>query len=545
MLNEKTLRAKEIFIIIACIMLLQCLVLLYWQGQRGNLAIDELLSFQSAGDYLSDSHYYFVEDPSWKYGEWLRTEDWIDRLKVSESESMLNLAGAERIRILVHKRPFFGLLNVIMADVGYEASFYQYAWRVLYLNILFFLFAELFIAYCVRELTGSEGITGLCVIMFGFSGIIMSMCEYVRFYMLTILLLLIVICCHLKMWKEKKIFRFLWWDMIALACAYFALLHSELMLITCGSFFGIFFAGLLCCRRFSQAAVYSLPLLCSTYGYVYRKTRLLDVVMHPGNYAKPDSHGTALVTYNLLTITPERAWDCLKKNIDVFSNMWFGCRPLMLAFTALLITGSFIIITKRKGEKKIKKDRDNCIFVWMLGMTAFISILFNILTNLSAERYDSFIITILMIVFWYCISRLKYVFDARKFMVLIALLVLAGAVISQRPESLSYLSIREQPTKYIYEVYNDTDSILFNGGNSNAVYDSIIHTGRSARFMAIEPGNEKDFKKIDDLPDTFVAFCVSGGGHDLMAEALKGTEYEPIYIGGTWKNEIYLCTKKG
>ena len=545
MLHEKT-GVNKIVVLFACVMLLQCLSLLYWQTQRGNLSIDELHSFESASSYLVEARCYLPDAPMWEYGRWMETENLIDHFKVDNNESLLTLPLGARISRLAHKRTYNGLLNLIMTDAGHEADFYEYAWRALILNILLFLIAELLIANIVKEITGSDEIMIMSATMFGFSGIVMCLCEYVRFYMLTILLLLSFLYCHLKIWKENRFFHLLIWELSALCFAYFGLLHSELILVTCGSFFCVFFVGLLFQRRFKHAVIYSAPLILGLYSYML-KSHIFRVVLHPSEFADPTGHGAATATYNLLTCTPERMWECLKRIIAVFSEKWFGNSAVMLALLTLL---TICIVKQSKEGKKSQTEKCDenyaCVagFVFVLLITSLISIIFNLLTNLSTDRYNSYIIVLLMIVFWFAIARMQDVFDRRAYLSLVAMLIISGAIISQRADIFSYLYIDEQPLKYMYEEYCDTDSIMFTGGYLNPPYDGVFHAGRNAKVLAVEVGHEKELKKIKDLPDEFIAICDIGGGNEPLMQALVGTDYKPSFLGKTWQNEMYLCVKR-
>ena len=543
MLQEKRGFSK-IVLIIACVMLLQCLTLLYWQTQRGNYFIDDLHSFEAAGAYLSDSRPYYTEDPMWEYGKWMKTSDLIGHLKVDGDETILTLPLGRRLMLLAQKRTYNGLLNLIMSDAGYETPIFQYSREVLMLNMMFFLIAELLLAYLLKELTGNREIMILGSIMFGFSGIIMCLCEYVRFYILVIALFLIFLCCHLMIWREYRIKRILMWELLSLIAAYFGLLHSELILVTCGSFFCIFMIGLLCRKRFRHAAVYSAPLLGGMYIYVYQKTNLLDIVLHPADYAVYGGHGAALATYNMLTCTPQRFWECFRDICNVFGEKWFGRNWIMWALLSLLVICKIYSLKNKKAGSSVKDSDHNAGFILILGITALISLLFNLLTSLRTERYNSLIIVLFMIVFWFCVDRMRDVFDRKKYISIVAILVIIGAVVSQRPDSFTYLFVNEQPLKNLSIDYMDTDCVMFTGGNINAPYDCIIHAGTNSRVLAVEPGRESKFHKIKKLPDKLLAFSANSTETELMRQAMDKADYEMSFVGQTWQNEIYLCVKK-
>ncbi len=547
--------AKYIIAVLSCLMLIQCLMLCYWQNQRGGFFVDEMFSLGSANSFTADESHYITEDPVWKYNEWMDAKDLVGLLQVDQQESLTALPLTDQLRLLLKKRSYMGLLNIIVTGLGFEGYFFQAAWRALALNMLFFIMAELLMAYAVKKLTGSDVIMCLSAAMFGFSPIIMGMCEYIRFYMLTIMLLLIVICCHIKIWDEKRDLPCMGWALIAFACAFLALKHSELMVVTCGPLFFFFILSLIRRRRFRLAALYTLPLIVGAYSFVGKKTNLLDIFLHPSNYAQPMSHGSSLITYNLITCTPQRAWTNFSAILKIVSEKWFGSGVIMAAFLILMV----ICLVYSAREKKKIRTADNTYrgFVLILLLTALVSLIFNIPTGLCTDRHNSFLIVIFMIVFWFYINELRNTFDEKKFILVIAILTAAGVLFSQQPGRFPFLYIDEKPTLEKTAEYVNDDRILFiSTGQPNdnyywelhAIYDSLIHLGENDRVLAIAPEQKPKLKKIKDLPDEFIAYCINTQymrGFDRMDRALKKVKYEPVFLGNTHLNDIYVCKRAG
>lgn len=541
MLQERD-RRKTIISAVIVIVLLQCLMLLYWQNLRSNFFVDELYCFGYASSFIAPESSYITDKPEWQCGEWMETDGLKGFLKVDSSESLQNLPLKEQLSLLTGKRTYMGLLNILMYDDGQDADFYQYAWSALFLNMWFFLISELLMAYCIKETTGSYGLMLLGIMMFGFSGIIAGMCEYVRFYMMTIMLMLIVVCCHLAIWKDKSVLRCLAFEMIAFVCAYYALMHSELMLVTCGTFFCFFFAGMLCRKRWKQAAVYAAPLLYGVYHYVWERTNLLDIVMHPADFAGP-GHGVEAVTSNLLIWTPERGWDFAKQIYAVFATTWFGSSYLLVAFLVLLLTCCLC-----KGNRDDERSKDSPAryggFILILVLTAFMSFLFNILTGLSVARHSSFTIVLLMIVTWYLAGVAWQWLDKNRFMLIITVLTMISAVLCQNQENFPYLYINEKNIRAQIADCGCVDNLLFNYGDRHSAYDCIANSRDGTRIYAVAPETAPSINNIKEAPDLFLAWCMRDVSVDTIKIALEGTDYQAKPLGSTWLNNVYLCSKK-
>lgn len=544
-LKNKNNHSVRVLIILAAILLLQCLMLVYWQGQRGNFYIDELYSFGYASSFTADSSCYITDSSEWKYDEWMDSNEITGQLRVDESESLHAQPLLRQLYLLANKRVYIGALNYIMSDIGEDATFYRYAWSVLALNIVIFIIAELLLAYCIRKITGSEEIMILSIIMFGFCGIIMGMCEFVRYYMLAIALLLAVITIHLKLWEEENNLRFLVLELAGFICAYYGLIHSEFIFVTCGLFFSLFLLRLLFKKKWLQSAIYAAPLLIGVLYFVNRRTRLVRATLHPEEYAKP-THGIPGAVYNYLTWTPERGWETLKQILLVLREKWFGSDLVMAAFIILLLVGFVRMLSDRRkhGEQKNEKNKYTA-FIIMLLITAIISILFNDLANLWLDRYQSYIITLLIIVLWFCISEIRNALNSSYFLIAAAVLTIACAVVSQQPAKMPYLCIDEYASKTALEEYSQYDYVLFTTHDyRHPSYDSILHSGKDTRILACDVENDLLMKNLKDIPEEFVAWNVRALGQDKMVQILDGIGYNYKLIGSTHENDVYLCTEK-
>lgn len=544
-LKNKNTHSVRVLIILGAILLLQCLMLVYWQGQRGNFCVDELYSFGYASSFTSNSSHYITDSPEWKFDEWMDSDDLTGQLRVEKSERLNSLPLTDQIHLFLQKRAYFGMMNLIMSASGYGSTFYQYAWRILILNLQLFLIAELLLAYCVRKITGNEEVMILSVLMFGSCAVIMGIAGYVRFYILAIALLLAVLCTHLKLWDEENLYLCLAWEVTGFVCAYYGLIHSEFMFVTCGVFFCLYFTALLCRKRWRQAVIYAAPLLFGLFYFVNRRTRLLRAFLHPDQFAEPTS-GLPGATYKYLTWTPERGRETLKDIFFVFRDKWFGSDVILAAFMILLIIGAIYLIAERRIQTDNKTQNNGYSgFIVIVFITALTSLVFNDLADFKADRYQSFIITLLIIVLWACIGAVSNSKKGKYFLITAAILTIACAVVSQRPEKLPFLYIDENPVKAALEYYTHDDYVLFTyKGDRHATYDCVSHAGKNTRLFVNDPEKEASLKNVRDIPDEFVAWGARAADPERMQQALDEIGYNYELIGSTHENDIYICTEK-
>lgn len=550
------LKSRQTIVIgLLIVMIVQCMVLVYWHGQKGNYFLDELYTFEHARNYTFDEDVYFMSDPSWQYETWMDADGMLSHLTVAQGEGLRSLPFTESLHLLLTKRTYMGMMNLIMSAT---TPFDGYATGALILNMVFFFLAELLLFYCIKTLTGRKELALLSIIMFGCSGIIMSMCTYIRFYMLAIMLLLIVIACHIKLWDTRNYTRFFGWELLAFLAAYYGMKHSELMFMICGTFFCLFFFSLLIRKQFRASLIYALPLLAGTYWFVYRKTYLIEMVLHPSAFVQPDDYGKGTIAYNLMTVTWERASGTIATLWDCVYDKWFGGLAVFIVFAAAGL-GYFIlfVVQRKKADQKAFSGAGRNGYsglVLLILLTALIGLTFNVLTDMYSNRYSSFEVVLLMICFWYGIGQLcRYDFKWRPvFLAAIAAITLWGAVMGQQADHFAYLYPKSKEVTTAVKQYEDLDCVFFQGATEenydlglerHAFYDCIVHTGFDAKVYVMDPLRAGSLKEIDP-PDRFLAWCFWSGGDNRMKRLMDGSDYEITPLGATHMNYIYLCEKK-
>ena len=543
---------KELLIaaVLLLIVIVQCVVLVYWQGQRGNYFVDELYSFGYGHAFTEETAHYVTEDEAWKYDTWMKAGDLQAQLEVSKDESLLSLSPLKAIGLLATKRTYMGLLNIVMSVTQ---PFRGYCYGAMFLNILFLLASELFLACIMRKMTGSYAIMLLSIIMFGFSAIIIGMCEYVRFYMMAVMILLLVILCHVQLWEKERLRSFFVWEMIALIAAYYGLKNAEVIFVTCGSFFSFFFLALLLRRKFRQAAVYAAPLLLGAYLFVYQQTSYFQILFHPAQFAQADSHGGAAVTYNLLTVTGERAGEVLQSIGDCLIEKWFGNLAVLIVYAALLVLCIILTIYKavRREEPPADKVRYTG-FAVVLALTAATGFTFNVLTYLTPDRYQVLSIVLLMIVFWWGAAAFHLKISDKRILIALAVITILGAGASQQADKFPFLYIEDKALMEQVEQYSNADQIVFEGFweyqyNENierhSFYESMMHCSENARIRITNPFEVTTLSEVDP-GDQFIAWCVSDWGIDKMQHFVEDTDYKATCLGATYFNTVYLCSRE-
>lgn len=534
----KKLTNKSIILIVALIMLIQCAVLVFWQTKRGNYYIDELYCFGYAKNYAQDSSEYITDSELWKYNEWLEADDLVSELKIQKEDRLSSLPVSQRLQLLAGKRTYMGLLNIILASAD---SFREYCWRALALNTLFYLVAEILLLFCVRKLTGSNSIAILSIIMFGFSAIMIGICEYVRFYMYTTMLLLVVLMCHLMLWDERRPYVFFMWEIPAFVAAYYGLMHSEFFLVICGTFFPLFIVAMLFRKRFINALVYCAPLLLGGFRYVYQQTDLIYAALHISDYAQENAHGKHGTAYRLMNINWQDCRTAIRIMKHSFVDKWLGSEITAAAFAILLVVG-IVLVIKKRGQKQQDKN-SYFVFIILIAVTAGVSLLFNVLATLSAARYQVYIVVMLIIVLFYGISALHRRLRDERLLIAFFAVTIVSAIICQQADRFPHLYTNDRAVMDKVEKYSKMDTIIYETYSArHAVYDCLSHCSEGTKIYANEPSEELSLKQIN-APDQFVAWCTNIPSFCKMVRSIQAADYRMTPLGVTHENRIFLCTK--
>ena len=239
------MRKKYKDLLIYCvIVLLQILVILYWSREKTNYHVDELysLGYSSCFTGGGDRTLYITTSLDFEFDKWISNYELKKYIMMSEQEKFYNVPLKAFVKDIIVGRNYFGLLNVSQSVLGISDVSQKAA---LLLNVLFFVGAEIALVYLLNCLNVEKHIVFLCLAMFGFSVYMISMVEYIRFYMLLIMIAVVVLCLFRNIWESDKWSTIIISDFIIVILVYIAYKDSELTMP--------FFGALLVCFTISSA----------------------------------------------------------------------------------------------------------------------------------------------------------------------------------------------------------------------------------------------------------------------------------------------------
>ncbi len=537
------------YVIYAVIIALQLIMMLYWASIKTNFFIDELYSFERAVSYSGQGNvsYYIQVTSDWKMNEWMNNAELKKYLIVTNNEHLLNLPILTWLKLLVTGRSYNGLLNIAMSLAGYSIIS---ARPGIVLNMLLFILAEAFLLRFMRKLGMNVASKVMALSMFGFSGYIIGIVEYIRFYSLVIVLLLMILNLYYILWSQEKLQIILAAELGIFALVLVSYNHTELTIPYFGALSVCFIIGFFVTHKRKQLISYGSFMLLGVV-YILGSTDYIQAILNPNDY-----NGSIVVSRiagNLL----QPSFDSIRYYFGflkgLFADYYFGHAGL-LTIAIVSVIGYFIFTYKvfTIDIRKLAINEYTKYIFCVLGAT-LIYTLFAAVEDFSdgGSRYNFFNFICTTIVFWYFIDRLIVKIDlvaVRKRTVgIIMFWICIAAIMPFFTRKIEYIYEADEGFKERIEQYSNDDVVLYvkdlDGDITNhELYDCVIQMSDTADIYAVDLLTY-NYEKVE-YPDQFLLW--SKHGYDLSA-VLSDLAYAGYSIDDLGENHIscaYYVEKK-
>lgn len=356
------LRNRELCIYIA-IIAVQVLVMLYWGHVKTNYYEDDLYSMGSASSFTGegDTARYITTSADFSLNEWTKNSTFKKYLLVSEEEKVFNAPFFKVMKKFITGRNYFGFLNLAESIAGY--SFVSSRPGVL-LNIIFFIIAEFSLISLMKKLNFDERIRYLSLAMFGFSCYVISAVEYIRFYMMVIMLMIMILNLLYRLWNSEQWKQIIYTEAGVMILSYFAYKNSELTIAYFGAVMGSLIVAFFLTKKWKQMISCIAVCLCGV-GFILLSTNYVEILLHPGNYSTSNRvAGTSIKISeaSFYTIAYYLYW--VKQ---LFETYYFGSCWIAYLFAGAL-TIYLIIVFEQTDNKHFHPDLNRIRPVTMMAI---------------------------------------------------------------------------------------------------------------------------------------------------------------------------------
>ena len=555
--NNKTVR-KAIFIFLV---MTQVLVMLYWMGQKSNYFIDELFSMGYAHTYTFDckDRGYINQSDIWQEGEWLPNSALKDQIEVSHQDSLLNKPLGTAVPMLLLRRTYHGILNILMSSFSPGA-----VGKVpgIVFNIIIFCLTQIVLFGICYDLTENNRVCLAVLTMYGYSLAAISFVMYIRFYCFVVLLFLLAVRVHQVIRKTDRLPVAFAGTIASMVLLFFGMKDSELIFVLGGTLIAAFMLDLVLCRQFKKLLLYFLTIVPVSLLYVTQKTPFFHILLHPSEYTREKGPGGWL-TAQLLEWTWEQRITQIHKQNLWFVNLLYGNIIIALSFFLIIVFLAVLLAIKLAKSKTGKqegdcgKDRDfsqgteqdrpgSFGFYLVLLIINTVYLTFGRLTGFTIVRYYSFLFPVITILLWTGIYKMTEVLDCRKQVLKLAgFLTIAAVLVGfSHPGEIKFIYPEDRPLISSLRENSIQDAVVLctrQEKTTHVIYDCVNLMEEDARIFPIQEG--ETMIDPDQCPGRFLIWALTD--HDIWnnTDRLLRDGYKISLYGKTHCSDVYLVER--
>ncbi|MBD5469531.1 MAG: hypothetical protein HDR19_00005 [Lachnospiraceae bacterium] len=513
------------------LLIMQILYMLYWGNAKGGFYVDEFFSFDNA-HYLSAStpkRIKLYDADFMEYGKWFQLSDLKETLAVTKEIALYQDSFGHNIKTLL-KSAYNWMLNYV------EALFFPgevNKWSGISINVVLFVLCQVFLYLLSSKVSENSLAALIACAMYGFSGLVVSMVVYVRFYVLANLWMLIFLYLHVLMWEEKNIRKNILYEMIAVFVLFLGYRMSPLAAIMGIGEILCFSVALGIKKRWLQIGYYTVPILLGGIVYAALFTDYLKMFRDPSAAAQ-GGYGAAKTSLlvSLVRLTPSSFVTRAASLVEIINDYLFGHVYVLLLFAVLCIYS--VIREFRKKQKRL------FIYVVVLGASLFYFIA-SVCFKLGTIRYNSFLYPLLAMMIADMVSALLNKEKTGKAAaVLLALALIGELYYTVSIPRIQNLYPEEKAQVEIIRQNNGIDNIVVDYHfNDRVIYECLAYGDEGTKVM---------FQHLDeaDFTDKGSAILVwqPANESDEILPYLEEAGYSYVeQIAVTHESKIFLCRK--
>ncbi|MBQ6650113.1 MAG: hypothetical protein IJM67_02565, partial [Atopobiaceae bacterium] len=177
---------------------------------------------------------------------------------------------------------YFGILNVV-ESLWYPEPLDKHAG--IWINVVVLAVTLALLYALLREMGISRAFSLLACAMYGTSGIVIGMVNFVRFYVLATFLMLFAVYLHAVMWNRRRLLVDVACTVASFFLLYFAIRNTQLATVMSAALALTFSFGLLLSRRYLEFFCYTVPVAVAGLVVTVVKEDYFRVILNIDAYA--------------------------------------------------------------------------------------------------------------------------------------------------------------------------------------------------------------------------------------------------------------------
>ncbi len=538
----KRIKENKWKIALVLLLILQFLYMIYWGVQKSGYYVDEFFTYDNA-HYISEStpeRIKLYDADFMKYEEWIDISKLKSTLVVTQNESLLQDSIKGNINAFISKWPYAAVLNYV-ESIFFEGKLTK--WSALSINIVCFLLNQVLI-YCIMlRMSRNQTAAFMAMLLYGFSGMAVSMYVYVRMYMWLTFMLSLFSYLHILMWdnRERHLYN-LAYESCAMLILFLMYRDSPLPVIyAIGMITGLTIA-LLLAKRWKQVMYYSIPVFTGGILYAVFKTDYVNIFMNPRKALAEGNLGSAVhsLVSGFVELTPEQFVVRLKDIVHMVVSCLFGHFYVVLLYAIIVAVLIVYYFCKHAYTRRMQVHYNE--FIWiLLGVTSWY-IIMSIAFKLGAIRYNSFVFPEIAM----CASALLVYLSTctnRKYLspILCGIIIVAEIVFTIKCSRFENLYQNEKCEIEAIESQTGIDSLVVDYHfDDRIMYECLAYADENTQVMFTKYGNT-DYV---DLPDELLVWQSVNQDSDELIQDLSGAGYNYIdWLASTHESRVFICKR--
>lgn len=553
-MRSKNHRKKGILLLFAIIITAQVFVMIYWAHVKTGYNIDELYSMGYARGYVSQIYTpeYITVARGFCFNEWMSNETLKGYLIMKDKAMVINAPISVVIKEFLTGRNYFGLLNLAesLADNSNLSSI-----PGAYLNILLFVIAQIVLIRFMKTIGMRDGTICLAITMFGFSGYMISAVEFVRFYMLIILLSVSAVYLLYMVWCGGPAFRIILLELAVIVLSYFSYKNSDFYIPFFGAFMVCFILGLICKRRWKE----SLPLIVMLMAGILYYTYVLGLF---SGYALSDM--TLKVRRTVADILSPSIHDVTGYVIwliRLFETHYFGNFVMFGAFLVVLAYCIYCAFRERKSADSVLIKYSVASeeqYMIVIAGAVFVFTSFVAICQYDVWRYYCFGFVFATVLMWFIIDRLLTKIQNKtrvRILIVLTALVAVSSLFPFKTRIIEYMYEDEIGFNEELKRVADLDVIMLLPANEETILsEELTYLSRHAIYncVSLMPADTNilisdmnEYKSGEMLlPECFLLWTqLNQDGMDLVSviESMESDGYVIEELGSNHDSLVYVA----
>lgn len=459
---------QRMHIMLFCaIVILQSIVILFWGNIKEGYFIDELYSMEGAHNVTRLSLKaagYKWQDQDGFFENWHDSDEFIEHITVNKEDKLTNYPIKSVANKLL-KRPHYSLLNIIS---GLHGGTYS-KWDGIVLNLILFIMAQT-VLYCMAQCVTKSKTDALFVVGFyGFSAGAISTGIFIRNYMLSVLMTLLISYFHILLWNSKKAWKECAGILGILLLTYYGYQVHQYVLVYSGAVFFVYISVCALKREWSKLGRYAVCFGIAGGGYLTVKG--LDSMLS-------GEQGVAAVHNLFHKPLMEFARDLISYVMTTIGHL-FGNKYWMFILAVGL--GVFLCILKFALKKTVGTQVKECVASTfhecgtayaLLAIVALYILIVGRICPWISWRYICNVYPVLVLSL-FCIARVMVnaLVGVKKTYMLFIAFTGVCILLSYNTKSIRELHLgAKEEARILREEYSQVDSIFAYDGDEGRLY---------------------------------------------------------------------------